>query len=198
MRRMRIARILSILPFAMACASSAEPEPRTGPGEGGAASTPACSDKGPAGTPDMFKNKSGVKIDPPRTCDGGTYIRVHGSGKRTIVMAQDGKPRGCERAPLEGAPETECPEIFADAFGRDVTARLDNRGVKTTGLGLGACGTPDGVDFDKWNFSITVADWAQADLAVTAVSEELHRWGAGHHFGVSVSGVPCADALEAK
>ena len=62
---------------------------------------------------------------------------------------------------------------------------------------LAACGAPEG-DFDKWNFSITVPDWAQADLAVTAVSEELHRWGAGHHFGVSVSGIPCAEALEAK
>ncbi|NUO49692.1 MAG: hypothetical protein HOV80_12615 [Polyangiaceae bacterium] len=186
---------LSILAVAMSsCASSAEPEPKTGPGEGGDANAQACSDKGPAGTPDMFKNPGGVKVDPPRTCDNRTYIRVYGSGKRTLVMAQDGKPRGCERAPLEGAPETECPEIFADAFGRDVTARLDNRGVKITGMGLGACGAPEG-DFDKWNFSITVPDWAQADLAVTAVSEELHRWGAGHHFGVSVSAVPCADAL---
>ncbi len=196
---MRVVRILSILPFAASCASPAEPGPRTGPGEGGGAAAPqACSDKGPAGTPDMFKNPGGVKIEPPKACDGATYIRVLGSGKRTLVMAQDGKPRGCQSAPLEGAPETDCPEIFADAFGRDVVARLKNRGVQTIGMGLGACGSAEGTEFDKWNFSVTVADWAQADLAVTAVSEELHRWGAGHHFGVSVSGVPCADALEAK
>jgi hypothetical protein len=189
---------LSILAVVLSsCASSAEPGPKTGPGEGGGQAAQACSDKGPAGTPDMFKNPSGVKVDAPKLCNGATYIRVYGSGKRTLVMAQDGKPRGCERAPLEGAPETECPEIFADAFGRDVAARLDNRGVTISGMGLGACGAPEG-DFDKWNFSITVPDWAQADLAVTAVSEELHRWGAGHHFGVSVSGIPCAEALEAK
>lgn len=195
MRRGHLSLLLSAV-VSSSCASSAEPEPRTGSGAGGAAPQ-VCSDKAPAGTPDMFKNPGGVKVDPPKTCDGGTYIRVFGSGKRKLVMAQEGKPRGCERAPLEGAPETDCPEIFADALGRDVTARLDSRGVKVTGMGLGACGAPEG-DFDAWNFSISVPDWAQADLAVTAVSEELHRWGAGHHFGVTVSAIPCADALEAK
>ena len=195
MHRVHLAILAVVL---SSCASSAEPEPRTGPGEGGGAPATACGDKGTAGKADMFKNPGGIKVDPPKTCDGGAYIRVYGSGKRTLVMAQDGKPRGCESAPREGAPETDCPEIFADAFGRDVVARLKNRGVGAIGMGLGACGTAGATDFDAWNYSVTVADWAQADLAVTAVSEELHRWGAGHHFGVSVSAVPCADALEAK
>lgn len=185
MHRLSIAIVLA------GCASSPEPQP-SGPKV--ATDPPPCG-KDPAGTRDLFKNPGGIKIDEPKACEDGSYIRVYGGGKRRIVMGQDGKARGCERAPLEGAPESECPEIFADAFGRDVIARLDGRGVKVTGLGLGACGVLSG-DYDAWNLSVSVADWAQADLAVTAVSEELHRWGAGHHFGVTVRGIPCATPLE--
>jgi hypothetical protein len=193
--RAMTSRLLSIVLLAAGCASTPEPETKT---DDTPPPQPACEDKGPAGTPDMFKNAGGVKIDAPKACEDGTYIRVYGAGKRRIAMAQEGKPRGCEQAPLPDAAETECPEIFADAFGRDVTARLANRGVKTTGLGLGACGSMQGTELDSWNFSISVADWAQADLAVTAVSEELSRWGAGHHFGVTIRGIPCAVPLGAS
>lgn len=135
-----------------------------------------------------------MKVDPPKACAEETYIRVYGSGKRRFVMGENGAPRGCTQAPLMSAPETECPELFADAFGRDVTTRLESRGIKATGLGLGACGDMNG-DYDAWNVSISVADWAQADAAVTAVYEEMVRWGAGHHFGVTVRGIPCATPL---
>jgi len=177
------------------CASN--PQAEAGPDTRASAqpTAAACSDDGPKGSREQFANKGNAKIDEPKSCEGATYIRVHGAGSRRFVMGEGGEPRGCTQAPLDSAPATDCPELFADAFGRDVTSRLADRGVQTTGLGLGACGEVKQGDYDAWNFSVSVADWAQADLAVTAVSEELSRWGAGGHFGVTVKGIPCATPL---
>ena len=177
----------------MSCASNPEPDPTPDTRTSAEPGPAACGDDGPKGKRELCQNKANAKIDEPKTCERATYIRVHGAGSRRIVMGEGGQPRGCTQAPLDSAPATDCPELFADAFGRDVTSRLENRGVTTIGLGIGACGQPG--DYDAWNFSISVGDWAEVELAVAAVNEELSRWGAGGHFGVTVKGIPCAEPV---
>jgi hypothetical protein len=176
----------SLLFLAAACASSPEPEPEERP--------PGCGQDGPRGTPAEFDNTAGARVDPPRGCgegyERGAYIRVYGSGVRKIVMGRPAVDTACHEPPPEGAPAEVCPEVFADAFARAVTARMGASGVKSIGYGLGVCGDFSG-DYDAWNLSVAVDDWKDADAAVAAVHAELARWGVGNHFGVSVRGIPC-------
>lgn len=96
----------------------------------------------------------------------------------------------CKEPPKSDAAASECPEIFADAFGRAVSARLAAQGIQSTGIGAGVCGNTRG-GYDDWHFSISISDWKDADAAVAAVDAELRRWGAGHFFDVTVRGVSC-------
>ncbi len=150
-----------------------------------------CGQDGPRGDAALFTNSRNVKIDPPKQCGRGSYIRVYGQGSRRFAMGHEASKRACSVAPGPDAPSDVCPEIFSDAFGRAVIQRLSLKGIQTTGLGLGACGRITG-GFDDWHMSVSVADWAHVEEAVLAVSDELHLWGAGHHFGVTVRGIPCA------
>jgi len=184
-----IGRALASMALVTACATPA-PAPRAG----AAPPAAACNDTPAAGSPGQFQNPTGAKIDTPETCEGGTYIRVYGAGTRQLLMGQEGKPRGCSEPAPAGASEDQCREVFADAFGRAVIARLANAGVQATGLGLGACGKIQG-GFDEWRYSVSINDWGAADATVSAVQAELDRWGLGHHFGVTVREIPCAIPL---
>lgn len=148
-----------------------------------------------AGTPADFTNVMGAQVDAPQQCDGGVYLRVHGRGARTIQMGRAARDKGCSEPPPEGAPADACPILFADAFGRAVIQRMSARGTQSSGLGLGACGKIDGLNFEAWHYSVSVTSWKDADAAVASVQEELDRWGAGGSFGVSVRKTVCATPL---
>jgi hypothetical protein len=86
--------------------------------------------------------------------------------------------------------------IFADAFGEHVMKLLIARGIPAHGVGLGACGSVASTSYDGWNFSVSIDDWKDADVAVGGViQEELDRWGVDGSFGLSIRPIRCAVAL---
>lgn len=150
---------------------------------------PAHGDRSQLTTP--IGAAEGPAIDAPQTCDDpghngpGTYIRVRGHGQRQIQMGREAMA-SCPEPP---ATPTGC--VFADDFGRAVIARLGAQGIRTIGLGLGACGRIDG-DYDAWNISVSILDWAHADAAIAAVDAELRERDVANHFGITVRGIGCA------
>lgn len=177
----------SVLALLLLAACSSSEAPRS--------PSPPCVEP-PIGSPSEFVNAAGARIDPPKTCGpaSGAYVRVYGEGKRTIAMGLEASKTACTEPPPAGSPESECPVIFADAFGRAVLARMASRGASGGGLGLGSCGDVGG-DYDTWNYSVVIQHYRDLDIAVASVKDELDRWGVGHHFGISVRAPVCVEPI---
>lgn len=135
------------------------------------------------GSPANFFNNAQVDIDPAAVCAGGTYVRVHGHGSRRLIL--QGQAGAC--SPTAGSPsDPRCPEVPVEIFAEAVATRMRARGARSIqALGLGVCGDPKG-DWDAFQYSITLNDWRDVDLAVATIRDELERWDLGSSFGVSI------------
>lgn len=157
-----------------------------------------CDDIGPFGTSDQFtlggQVLDGVTVAEPRSCPEGHYIRLeHPGGTYPIAMGRDeeGAIRGCQSPPAEGSG---CTAVHADALFLAVRARLEEQGIHTIGIGLGPCGEVS-PDYEGWNYSIAINDWAHADAAVRALAAAMVEWNARGPGGVAVREIPCGVLL---
>ncbi len=111
----------------------------------------------------------------------------------TFGISVEAEARGCSDD-LENLFNGDCSEITFEAFSALLLARLEAKGIKTIGTGMGTCGalSPTQGDFSTWNLSLSVHDWRQADTAIEEAAALMNQLKIGNTFGISVRSIPCA------
>ncbi|MDI1446999.1 hypothetical protein [Polyangium sp. 6x1] len=145
----------------------------------------------------LVSSAEGVSFEPPKSCRGSYpdapeyYIRVHGHGKRQIDYSKR-DPNACD-AP--DADPVACPKVHFMAIGSSVLGAMKKAlGENADTLGLGACADHN-VPLDQWNMSSRVHDFRYADEALRIIDAELRRYDIGDDWGLSISGIECAELL---
>ncbi len=114
----------------------------------------------------------------------------------TFGISVEAEARGCSDD-LENLFNEDCSEITFEAFSALLSARLEAKGIKTIGTGMGTCGalSPTKGDYSTWNLSVSVHDWRQADTAIEEAAALMNQLKIGDTFGISVRAIPCGISL---
>ncbi|UQA55974.1 hypothetical protein [Polyangium aurulentum] len=146
----------------------------------------------------LVSSADAVSFDPPKTCRGSYpdapeyYIRVHGHGTRRLDYGR----RDANECDAPDADPVACPKVHFMSFGVSVLgamrAKLGEMNADT--LGLGAC-ADSSAPLDQWNMSARIHDFRHADEAIRIIDAELRRWNIGDDWGLSISGIMCADLI---
>lgn len=166
---------------------------------------PVCETTSIKGAPSSLTlvnaQSKGIQIGEALSCDGqpDVYIPLQGNGWRQIVMGRgslDGYA-GCSPETALSGPDDGCSTIQFDLFAETLAKRLESRGVRPGGAGLGVCGDING-GYDGWNASLAVLDWAHADIAIEEAAQLMSQLQIGNRFGISVTRPTCARSLEGQ
>lgn len=164
---------------------------------------PTCEDPPIEGSPSELTlvntDLNGIQIGEAISCDGqpDAYIPLQGNGWRHIVMGRgdlDGYA-GCSPEDALAGPEDGCPNIQFDLFTNTLAERVTARGAHPGGAGLGVCGDIN-ADYEGWNASLIVLDWAHADIAIEEAAQLMNELQIANTFGISVTHPVCGVALE--
>ncbi len=134
-----------------------------------------------------------AEIGAPEVCEteNGSYIPIRHSGQYELRMPQGQPATGCSHA-----GQSDCEWIDANAFFQDAFQRAEQANLQILGVGRGPCG--DTGEYDSWNYSIMVRNWANVNALVEILAERAEAWGVDGQVGAAVEGETCGVLLEGE